>query len=291
MTAFRFHLGFALAVALSMPAAALEQTVQGVSRSDNSLTLSTDKGTVRVRFLNAESVEVFYQPTGLAQLDSFALIGGGFTGATTLRERGGIIDFGTTELKVRIDKAPLRIRFEKDGKTLLSENGGLQMTGTTRGFNFALQPQEKLMGTGQRVLGMDRRGHKLPLYNKASYGYTIKAEQMYYSLPAVVSSNKYLLLFDNTASGEVDLGKTDANTLSFSAVDGRTAYVVVAGDTYPEILENYTAVTGRQPLPPRWALGNFASRFGYRNDAEVRATPKSAPPRPSSNRPDFRWTR
>ncbi|MEY2867482.1 MAG: hypothetical protein RIQ43_1508, partial [Pseudomonadota bacterium] len=196
MTAFRFHLGFALAVALSMPAAALEQTVQGVSRSDNSLTLSTDKGTVRVRFLNAESVEVFYKPTGLAQLDSFALIGGGFTGATTLRERGGIIDFGTTELKVRIDKAPLRIRFEKDGKTLLSENGGLQMTGTTRGFNFALQAQEKLMGTGQRVLGMDRRGHKLPLYNKASYGYTTKAEQMYYSLPAVVSSNKYLLLFD-----------------------------------------------------------------------------------------------
>ena len=272
MTAFRFRLGLALAFVISLPAAALEQTVQSVSRSDNSLTLSTDKGMVRVRFLNPESVEVFYQPTGLAQLDSFALIGGGFTGTTVLKERAGSLDFSTTALKVRIDKAPLRIRFEKDGKTLLAENGGLQMTGNSRGFNFALQPQEKLMGTGQRVLGMDRRGHKLSLYNKASYGYTTKAEQMYYSLPAVVSSNKYLLLFDNTASGEVDLGKTDANTLSFSAVDGRTAYVVVAGDTYPEILANYTAVTGRQPLPPRWALGNFASRFGYRNDAEVRAT-------------------
>ena len=43
MTAFRFHLGFALAFAISLPAAALEQTVQRVSRSDNSLTLSTDK--------------------------------------------------------------------------------------------------------------------------------------------------------------------------------------------------------------------------------------------------------
>jgi hypothetical protein len=54
MTAFRFHLGFALAFVISLPAVALEQTVQRVSRSDNSLMLSTDKGTVRVRFLNAE---------------------------------------------------------------------------------------------------------------------------------------------------------------------------------------------------------------------------------------------
>lgn len=272
MTALRFRLGLALAFAISLPASALEQTVQSISRSGDSLMLSTDKGAVRIRFLNTEAVEVFYQPTGMAQLDSFALIDSRGSVNAVLRDRREGIEFGTADMKVHIDKAPLRIRFEKNGKTLLAENGGLQLAGTSRGFDFALQPQEKLMGTGQRVLGMDRRGHKLPLYNKASYGYTTKAEQMYYSLPAVVSSNKYLLLFDNTASGEVDLGKTDTDTLRFSAVDGRTAYVVVAGDTYPGILENYTAVTGRQPLPPRWALGNFASRFGYRNDAEVRAT-------------------
>ena len=272
MTALRFRLGLALAFAISLPASALEQTVQSISRSGDSLMLRTDKGAVRIRFLNTEAVEVFYQPTGMAQLDSFALIDSRGSVNAVLRDRREGIEFGTADMKVHIDKAPLRIRFEKNGKTLLAENGGLQLAGTSRGFDFALQPQEKLMGTGQRVLGMDRRGHKLPLYNKASYGYTTKAEQMYYSLPAVVSSNKYLLLFDNTASGEVDLGKTDKDMLRFSAVDGRTAYVVVAGDTYPEILENYTAVTGRQPLPPRWALGNFASRFGYRNDAEVRAT-------------------
>lgn len=272
MTALRFRLGLALAFAISLPASALEQTVQSISRSGDSMMLSTDKGAVRIRFLNTEAVEVFYQPTGMAQLDSFALIDSRGSVNAVLRDRREGIEFGTADMKVQIDKAPLRIRFEKNGKTLLAENGGLQLAGTSRGFDFALQPQEKLMGTGQRVLGMDRRGHKLPLYNKASYGYTTKAEQMYYSLPAVVSSNKYLLLFDNTASGEVDLGKTDKDMLRFSAVDGRTAYVVVAGDTYPEILENYTAVTGRQPLPPRWALGNFASRFGYRNDAEVRAT-------------------
>jgi oligosaccharide 4-alpha-D-glucosyltransferase len=272
MTAFRFHLGLALAFLFSLPAAALEQTVQSVARKGNLLTLTTDKGDVQLRFLTPKVVEVHYRPAGVQQLPSFSLTGGMPVDKIWHIDRDTRLEFGTPDLKVKIDKAPLRIRFEKNGNTLLAENGGLQMTGASRGFNFALQPQEKLMGTGQRVLGMDRRGQKLPLYNKASYGYTTKAEQMYYSLPAVVSSNKYLLLFDNTARGEVDLGKTDKDTLTFSAVDGRTAYVVVTGDTYPEILENYTAVTGRQPLPPRWAFGNFASRFGYRNEAEVRAT-------------------
>jgi oligosaccharide 4-alpha-D-glucosyltransferase len=269
---FRASSVLALALAFCLPAAALEQTVQSVSRQTNALTLTTDKGSVQVRFLTPEAVEVHYQPQGVQQLPSFAIAGGMRVDKIGLIDRDNRLEFGTPELRVKIDKAPLRIRFEKNGKTLLAENGGLQLSGASRGFRFALQPQEKLMGTGQRVLGMNRRGHKLPLYNRASYGYTSKAEQMYYSLPAVVSSNKYLLLFDNTASGQIDLGKTETDVLEFSAVDGRTAYVVVAGDSYPDILDNYTAVTGRQPLPPRWAFGNFASRFGYRSEAEVRNT-------------------
>jgi oligosaccharide 4-alpha-D-glucosyltransferase len=117
---------------------------------------------------------------------------------------------------------------------------------------------------------MDRRGHRLPLYNKASYGYETHAEQMYYSLPAIMSSEKYMIVFDNSANGWLDIGKTDKDVLTFEAMGGRTAYIVIAGDTYPALVENYTDVTGRQPLPPRWAFGNFASRFGYHSEEEVR---------------------
>jgi oligosaccharide 4-alpha-D-glucosyltransferase len=117
---------------------------------------------------------------------------------------------------------------------------------------------------------MDRRGHRLPLYNKASYGYETHAEQMYYSLPAIMSSDKYMIVFDNSANGWLDIGKTDKDVLTFEAMGGRTAYIVIAGDTYPALVENYTDVTGKQPLPPRWAFGNFASRFGYHSEKEVR---------------------
>ena len=271
MSVLRMLLVFTFAAFWSCHSAALEQNVTAVSRDGNTLILTTDKGLVRVRFYNPEAVEVFYQPTGINQLDSFAINADVINPPIKLAmvNTGRVVRFSSTDLRVQIDKSPLKIRFIKDGKTLLSENAGLQVEQGQRGFSFDLQPQEKLMGTGQRVLGMNRRGFKLPLYNKASYGYTTKAEQMYYSIPAVLSSNKYSVLFDNVAKGEVDLGSTDKDVLRFSAVDGRTAYIVVTGDDTPEIIENYTAVTGRQPLPPRWAFGNFASRFGYRNQQEV----------------------
>ncbi|MCP4273612.1 MAG: DUF5110 domain-containing protein, partial [Gammaproteobacteria bacterium] len=61
-----------------------------------------------------------------------------------------------------------------------------------------------------------------------------------------------------------------ADTLTFEAVAGRTSYIVFAADNYPGLINNYVDVTGKQPLPPRWAFGHFISRFGYRSEWEVR---------------------
>jgi oligosaccharide 4-alpha-D-glucosyltransferase len=79
-----------------------------------------------------------------------------------------------------------------------------------------------------------------------------------------------MIIFDNSASGWLDIGKARDDVLSFEAMGGRTSYIVIAGSTYPALVENYTNVTGKQPLPPRWAFGNFASRFGYHSEKEVR---------------------
>lgn len=295
-------------LALWLPAAAATAAdYQSHQLADGALLIHTDEGQVSLRFHQPGAVEVHYQKTGYRQLDSFSIAAPPPMQDASLSESDAELLYATAQLQARIRKHPLQISYfrnaaapagatlvpllggsgyESDARStaseapaaaadwqlLIAEEAGSYTHATQRGFRFRLSEGEKLLGGGQRVLGMDRRGQRLPLYNKASYGYTSHAKQMYFSVPAVLSSRKYLLLFDNSAKGSLDLGKTEADILEFQAVAGRTSYVVVTGANYPDLIHQYVNVTGKQPLPPRWALGAYASRFGYRTQAEVLAT-------------------
>lgn len=250
--------------------------------TENQLLLTTDRGKVSLTFFNNAAVEVWYQPEGRVQLPSVMLGTKPQPVQVTLKQDASSLTLQSPALTVVVQKSPLSLRFYHQEQLLTEDLAGLQLTavgadGDTPvnaqqiGFTFSLDSNEKLFGAGQRVLGMDRRGHKLPLYNKAHYGYSTESNQMYFSLAGVMSSNNYMLLFDNGASGELDLGHTDANTLAFKAEGGRSAYMVVAGNTTPELINNYIQASGKPPLPARWTLGNYASRFGYRSEAEARA--------------------
>jgi alpha-glucosidase (family GH31 glycosyl hydrolase) len=94
---------------------------------------------------------------------------------------------------------------------------------------------------------------------------------MGYGIPMALSSKRYAIHFDNPQAGYLDLDSHKDGTLRFEAIGGPKTYQVVAGDDWAAIMDGYTRLTGRQPLPPRWAFGNFASRFGYHTEAETRA--------------------
>lgn len=238
------------------------------------LQIQTDEGELNITALADDAFEVFYQPIDVKQLPSFAIDGVAKPAKLTISNEDETIIFSALGIRAEIEKSPLRIRYYRDDKLLLAEQSGLFINDKQRGFSFDLQKNEKLLGGGERILGMDRRGQRFPLYNKAHYGYTTESKQMYFGLSAVMSSKKYVLIFDNSASGYMDLGATKSDEMRFEAMGGRTSYIVVAGDTYPQLIEHYVTVTGKQPLPPRWALGSFASRFGYRSEQEVRDTVK-----------------
>ncbi len=243
--------------------------------ADNTLKLTTSEGLIQIRPLSQAAVEVVYSQNDEVLAPSFALPTTTESTSFGLYEEPRLLMFIGEQLQVHITKTPFSIAYFHNDKKLLSQESGFFQYPGMRGVRFALEPAEFLIGGGQRVLGMDRRGHRLPLYNKTHWGYTTESNQMYFGLPALLSTNGYGLIFDNAAKGAMDLGASESGVIQFEAVAGRNAYIVVAGLSdnqvdYPKLIQNFTDITGRQPLPPAWAFGNFASRFGYRSEQQVR---------------------
>ncbi len=251
---------------------------------EQSLVITTTLGPLTLNAYGDNAIEAHYQYenklNNAAFLPSFAIKEHSLKQDFSVIETSQQLLLSAGKLNVVINKYPFNISYYQGKKLLVSEEIGFFISTVlenkkqhnVQGFRFKLSENEKLLGGGERVLGMDRRGHRMPLYNRAHYGYETQSNQMNFSIPAVFSSNKYILLFDNSAKGWMDLGKSEQDIMQFEAVSGRMSYLVFAGDTYPQLIKNYVEVTGKQPMPPRWALGNYASRFGYRSEQEVRDT-------------------
>ena len=80
----------------------------------------------------------------------------------------------------------------------------------------------------------------------------------------------YGLFLDNSWRSSFDFGHRDENLLAISADDGPIDYYLIAGPTVADVVRRYTDLTGKAPLPPRWALGFQQSRYSYMTDAELR---------------------
>jgi oligosaccharide 4-alpha-D-glucosyltransferase len=168
------------------------------------------------------------------------------------------------------------VKIAQSGNTVILERGkSLAITADTftggyKGFNITLAEDEKIFGGGERALPLNRRGYKFPLYNNPWYGYSNGADALNFSVPFFTSSKGYGLFFDNASKGYVDIGKTDSNVFEAGFSSGELNVFVIFGKDYKEILSSYFKLTGTQPLPPRWAMGNFMSRFGYTSEAQTK---------------------
>ena len=252
------------------------------------LTINTNDGQYRFNIYSRSVLETSFIPNGEDyNQNSHAVV----TQRPSLkkinyREKDNNIFYGSNGIAVTITKSPFKISYTYKELPLISEKRGYYKSAhepmdmvsgnivydTTEKIEFNLTPNEVLYGGGARALGMNRRGKRLPLYNRAHYGYETHSELMNYTLPIVLSSNKYMVHFDNAPIGYLDLDSKNNNTLTYETISGRKTYQVIAGDSWKNIINHYTRLTGKQPMLPRWALGNFSSRFGYHSQQETEAT-------------------
>lgn len=236
------------------------------SINNNTLNINTKNGRLTFAAYASNILKVTWQPDGYTRNENIS--------DAVLLQPATTKPLVKTTFQASLQNFPIQ---QKGDTIFLGNKKQCALIGSTasddyQGFRFGLHKGEKIYGSGERAIPFDRRGYRLLLYNDPHGFYKMGEEQLNYSVPFITSSNQYALFFDNPSRGYLDIGKTDPDILKYGAYSGELNFYLITGDTYPDILQSYWKLTGTQPLPPRWALGSFMSRFGYRRDKEVRDT-------------------
>ena len=240
---------------------------------NQSLEIKVNDGLYKIVPYTKNIVQTTFIPTGETEKkESHAVILKPKQIDVTFKEEVNHFVLQTDGIVIKVQKLPFQLQYYFNNKLLISEAEGYTKNDSLEKINFNIKSNEVLYGGGARALGMNRRGYRLELYNKAHYGYETHSELMNYTIPIVVSSHRYMLHFDNAPIGYLDLDSEQTNHLTYETISGRKTYQVIATNSWPELINQYTDLTGKQPMLPRWALGNFASRFGYHSQEEVEKT-------------------
>ncbi len=228
-------------------------------------------GAVTLLFHSVDAVEVVFTPTNQeGHPPSFALVDQPQPVDMELEEDEDALRLRSAGISIEIQKSPFRLRYWHRERKLLEEDPGFIVGENRSGFRFRIGEEDRMFGGGSRAFGrMDRRGERLELYAQSAYNYSDHARVMYYSMPAVISSRKYMLVFDNAARGDLDIDSAGNSSLLFEAVGGRWSYVLMAGESWADLSAVIANTTGHQPMLPRWALGHLTSRFGYQSRSEA----------------------
>lgn len=87
------------------------------------------------------------------------------------------------------------------------------------------------------------------------------------SVPFYVSSKGYGFLMNNPAIGKATFG-TNVTEWSFESTK-QADYWITAGDTPAQIEKQYSAVTGRAPMMPEYAMGFWQCKLRYQTQEEL----------------------
>ncbi|OCT15486.1 alpha-xylosidase [Paenibacillus pectinilyticus] len=133
--------------------------------------------------------------------------------------------------------------------------------------SFSLSPDEKIFGCGESFTRLNKRGQKLVLCTSDAFG--AQSQEMYKPIPFFMSDKGYGMFVHTSAPLTFDFGNTYDSTNTIFLGDEEMDLFLFLGSP-KEILSEYTALTGRSPVPPLWSFGLWMSRITYKSEEEVR---------------------
>jgi alpha-D-xyloside xylohydrolase len=132
---------------------------------------------------------------------------------------------------------------------------------------WSLSPGEKIFGGGESFTRLDKRGQKIVLWTNDANG--AESDRIYKPIPFVMSNRGYGFFTHTSAPATFDVGAAYHGSHGLLLGDDELDLFAFIG-TPKEILNEYTDVTGKAPMPPLWSFGFWMSRISYFSEDEVR---------------------
>ncbi|MFW5973098.1 MAG: TIM-barrel domain-containing protein, partial [Bacteroidota bacterium] len=237
--------------------------------------------TVRLRFSTREVPIDMVRPEPSVMLDGPVPSDDSWTA----EESDGVVTYRSAHGSIRLIQDPWRIEFyDSDGELLT----GTQTLGDPASFQpyvpfsfirrasdlgrstaaaFQLRHDEKLYGGGESFTRLDKRGQKLIAYLRDGMG--AQGRNQYKAVPVFLSSAGYGMFVHTSTPVTFDFGHTfDQHNVIYTG-DELLDIFVFLGDP-KDVLTEYTAITGRSPVPPLWSFGLWMSRITYDSEEQVR---------------------
>jgi alpha-glucosidase len=251
--------------------------VQRVEKLSGGVELTAGAAKVRVTAFRDGIFRVRVAPSGTFPKDSsWAVIETPEPPAMKIEENQKEVRITAGSLAAIVQKSPLLIDFaDAAGTVLLADELSLPMAwdGPQVHIWKKMPLEENYYGLGDKAGPMNRRNRSFTNWNTDAFGWQESTDPLYKTIPFFIGMRKglaYGLFFDNTYRSSFDFGKESENYLSFGAEGGEINYYFIAGPDPKKIVEQYTALTGRPPLPPLWSLGYQQCRYSYYPEARVR---------------------
>jgi alpha-D-xyloside xylohydrolase len=172
------------------------------------------------------------------------------------------IVFVSGRLSFRINKTNGQYRFDDGGTpiTASADNGLGQMTDRAGSAwlmqRLRLSVGECVYGLGERFGPLVKNGQSVAIWNEDG---GTDSDLAYKNIPFLISNRGYGILVNSTGRVEFEICTERVSQLQFSVAEQELDYYVFRGPGPKEVLEKYTRLSGRAPVPPPWSWGLWLS--------------------------------
>lgn len=269
-----------LLVAVALPLPAAWESIGAVTASApeaNQITFSSSQAEVTVTVLAPDLVRVRMTRGTPGPDYSYAVVKTDWP-QTSVDFSGGKDEsiIRTSELEIHAQLSPFRLAFyDRSGRLISKDDPDLGMGWDghqVRCWKW-LPDDEHYFGLGEKGDNLDKRGYTYVNWNTDAYGWGPTTDPLYVTIPFFIGlrdGRAYGIFFDNTWRSTFDMGADSRDRYSFGAENGEMNYYFFYGPDPKTVIERFTELVGRMPLPARWAIGYHQSRYSYYPDKQVR---------------------